>query len=191
MLKLIKLTTKKTKPDQGFSMLEVLVASLIAFGFLIGSLQAMVLAVALRVQAQEKQVANQLIQKEIEDINRIAITLNQNGTSYDVQTSRCSASNYDNGYAKALWDAYVADPAYEATPKQKLSIGTGSSGEDEGKEIGLDRTFLTTNSSGSNAPHKTLKIRYEVKEWDGTNFIGNAIAEDYLEIIPSAALQCP
>jgi type II secretory pathway pseudopilin PulG len=188
MLKLLKLTIKKTKTDQGFSLLEVLVASLIAFGFLVGSLQAMVLAVAIKVEAQKKQVANQLIQKDIEDIQRVALTLDQNGTSYDVETSKCSASDYGDGYADALWDAYVADASYEATPTQSISIGTSSTGGDEGEQVRLSRTLLT---AGSTAPHKTLKISYEVKEWDGTNLVGDAIATDYIEIIPPAALECP
>jgi Tfp pilus assembly protein PilV len=192
MLKLIRLTAKKTRTDQGFSMLEVLVASLIAFGFLMGSLQAIVLAVALRVEAQEKQIASQLIQKEIENINREATILDQNGTNYDVQTSKCLASAYSNGYAQALWNAYTASTSYQATPTQKLLIGTGSSGEDQGKELGL---ISIDQYASSKIPHKTLRIRYEVREWDDStstfDLSSDPIAEDYIEVIPNAALQCP
>jgi type II secretory pathway pseudopilin PulG len=174
MLKLIRLTAKKRQTDQGFSMLEVLVASLIAFGFLMGSLQAMVLAVALKVQAQEKQIANQLIQKEIEEINRIAITAPFDSNS--VETSKCIATSYANGYANALWDSYSTNAT--KTSSQKL-LG------DQGEVITLTSTKIDSNASNS-PPYKTLKIQYQVNDSEG-----NEIATDYIEVIPNAALQCP
>jgi Tfp pilus assembly protein PilV len=169
MFKLKKLYKKNSKSKTGFSLTEVLVAMLIAFFFVLGSMQALVLATAFRVKAQEKQRANQLIQEDIEQINLAARDL-------ALDHSKCGATTYNNGYAKNLWDNLPGIPS----DKQLL--------DDEGKTYRLSRQADTTNSA---SPHKVLKINYEVKEWDGSALVGNAIATDYIEVIPNAAVQCP
>ena len=65
--------------------------------------------------------------------------------------------------------------------------------------MALERNHLGAGSS--TAPYRTLKIRYEVWDWDGSNFLdkgGNVkddsdepITQTYVEIIPDAALSCP
>ncbi|MDJ0650063.1 MAG: hypothetical protein QNJ60_15335, partial [Xenococcaceae cyanobacterium MO_188.B19] len=69
---------------------------------------------------------------------------------------------------------------------------------EEGKELGLKRTHISLNRA--TAPYKTLKIYYEVKEWDGSDFdLDNdgsdaddeVIANRYVEVIPDVALECP
>jgi type II secretory pathway pseudopilin PulG len=169
MFKLKKLYKKNSKSKTGFSLTEVLVAMLIAFFFVLGTMQALVLATAFRVKAQEKQRANQLIQEDIEQINLAARDL-------AIDHSKCGATAYDNGYAKALWVSLPPEP------DEKQLLG------DEGKTYGLERQPVTTNST---APHKVLRINYKVKEWDGSALVGNAIATDYIEVIPNAAVQCP
>jgi prepilin-type N-terminal cleavage/methylation domain-containing protein len=158
---------KKSKSEAGFSLIEVLVAMLIATFFVLGSMQALVLATMLRVQAQEQQRANQLIQEDIEQIQLAARDL-------AVDYSKCSATTYNTGYAKALQDGLPSVPA------DKKLLG------DEGKTYRLTRTFVESSS-----PYKVLRINYEVKEWNGTNLVGDAIATDYIEVIPNAAVQCP
>ncbi|MGI0481625.1 type IV pilus modification PilV family protein [Geminocystis sp. CENA526] len=68
------LTLKDTK-EEGFSILEVLVTILVISGFLLGSLQATVLSVLLRVQAQDKQEAANWIQQDLELIRYQAFIL--------------------------------------------------------------------------------------------------------------------
>lgn len=180
MLKLQLLILKNFKTESGFTMMEVLIAIIIALCFVAVSLQAMVLATAFRVKAQEKQVANQLIQQDIENINAIAGLVPAN-------TSKCSAASYSYGYAKYLWDSYVSGTAYssysyQAVPSRYLL------NNNQGKKLGLNRTINTND----NPPNQALRISYEVKELDSSNnFTGNAIATDYLEVIPNAALSCP
>ncbi|MBE9171283.1 hypothetical protein IQ238_28560 [Pleurocapsales cyanobacterium LEGE 06147] len=160
-----------------------MVAILIAAGFLAASLQTMVVATVFRVKAQEKQVASQLIQEEIENLNSIAINLPST-------TSNCLATSYSNGYAQALWNAYNLSTSYQATPNKQLI------NNEEGKRLGLRRI---NQSASSIVPHKVLRIRYEVREFDGTDFAGdlddpndpNIIATDYIEVMPNAAFQCP
>ena len=182
MLKQIILNQKKFQSDSGFGLMEVLVAALITFFFVIGSMQALVLATAMRVQAQEKQRASQLIQEYIEQIQFEAEDL---ATNHRL----CSANAYDTdgstdfSASPPVVDSYAQSLAVNLpsipSPKQLLNGA--------GKTYGLgivDSTF-----PGSTA--KVLKISLEVKEWNGSSLIGNAIAEDYIEVIPNAAFECP
>jgi hypothetical protein len=64
-------------------------------------------------------------------------------------------------------------------------------GSNQGKRLGLDRGNLALSLT-STTPHQALRISYEVKELDSSNnFTGNAIAKDYIEVVPNAALSCP
>ena len=179
MLKLKLLIIRNLKTEQGFTMLEVLVAILIALGFVAVSLQGMVVATAFRVKAQEKQIANQLIQEDVENINAIAAILPAN-------PAKCSATDYDNGYAKYLWDSYTSAAyssySYTANPERRLLNDT------QGKRLRLTRIIQDDTSI---VPHQALRILYEVREWDGSSFSESIIATHYIEVIPNAALSCP
>ena len=183
-LKLKILSQAKLQSDQGFTIFEVLVAMIIALGFVATSLQAIVVATVFRVKAQEKELATQLIQEEIENIKWIANTLDQvpgtNPPEYNIVLSRCIADTYANGYAAALWAAYSGSTSYTAQPT-KIIAGNN--------QVRLTRTTTSTN----NPPNKTLKITYEVRNFDGVTLdtTGDPIATDYIEITPNAALQCP
>lgn len=61
--------------EKGFTILEVLVTILVITGFLLGSLQATVLATLLRVEAQEKQEIANWVQQDLELIKYHAFTL--------------------------------------------------------------------------------------------------------------------
>ena len=50
-----KLLLQQPKSESGFTLMEVLVASLMVFFFVVGSMQALALSVAIRVKAQERQ----------------------------------------------------------------------------------------------------------------------------------------
>ena len=167
MLNIKKIYAQKSQSEAGFTLLEVLVAMLIAFFFVIGSMQALVLATALRVKAQERQRANQLIQEDIEQIQFEAEDL-------AINHSLCTATAYNNSYAQSLWTNLPSVPA----DKQLL--------DGQGKTYRLSRTVDTANSTA-----KVLKINFSVQEWDGSALVGNAIATDYIEVIPNAAIQCP
>lgn len=201
MKKIFKLKSTTSKLETGFVTLEVLVALLAATGFVILSLQFLVSAMVFKVQAQEKQRANQLIQEDIERLNQLGTTLSVGvpaGTA-----PMCNPTVYDNGFAKALWDAL---PAGVQTKNVLENIDqTDGSFDTDGKQLALRRFPISGSSGGNNstAPHRTLKVGYQVWNWNSTdNTYRNAlgavltasdepIAETYVEIIPDAALQCP
>ena len=69
MKKLFKLrqiaVLKTSQKEAGFTTLEILIQLLIALGFVAVSMQSLVYAMAMKVQAQEKQRANELIQEDV------------------------------------------------------------------------------------------------------------------------------
>ena len=192
-----KLFTSKTitsDKEAGFTTFEVLISLLIALGFVAVSMQSLVYAMAMRVQAQEKQRANELIQEDIERINRLGSVLT---TGASGAVPMCNATDYDDGLAKALWDDINATGTRTKTIIKKIdSSGSVSTG---GKRIALERTHVSNTSS--TAPHRTLKVGYQVWNWNGTTYTDEnggtitsgeePIAETYVEIIPDVALQCP
>lgn len=189
---------KIAKPEKGFITLEILIALLIALGFVAVSMQSLVYAMAIKVQAQEKQRANQLIQEDIERINQLGSDTTLAGT--------CDAANYAAGYASNLWTALQATAnadnlATTVTTSLLKSLQPDGIENNAGKTLGLRRFHISVTANNSNAPHRILKIGYQVWDWDGANFTnenGGAItatdepiAETYVEIIPDVALACP
>jgi Tfp pilus assembly protein PilV len=164
LLKLRKIDSRK---DTGFTTLEILISLVIALLFVAVSMQSLVYAMAMKVQAQEKQRANELIQEDT-----------------------CNPTNYAGGYAKALWTASIP-----ANTQTKTIIKTG------GRQLALRRFEMSSTANNSTAPHRTLKVGYQIWNWDGTNFLDKnggtlgagdePIAETYVEVIPDVALECP
>jgi len=195
MKKLFPSKLIRHKSEHGFVTLEVLVALLTATGFVILSLQFFVGAMAIKVQAQEKQRANQLIQEDIERLNELGSTL-VGGAAGAAPT--CDATAYANSFAQALW---VALPGGIQTKNVLENVDQSDGSLDtNGKQLALQRFHVSGTANNSAAPHKTLKVRYQVWDWNGAyvNRVGAAltatdepIAETYVEIIPDVALQCP
>lgn len=175
MLKILLKTNQKIAfTESGFTLLEVLVAVLIGFFFVIGSMQALVLATAIRVEAQERQRADQLIQEDIEQVKSTASTL-------AVDHKLCSATAFDpsnNDGTGGVYDSYAEKLFWTlpGVPSPKYLI----EGVTTSKQYSLNRTRDETNSTA-----KVLKINYTVVE------SGSTVATDYLEVIPNAAIQCP
>ena len=160
---------KKTLPDKGFLTLEIIIATLVAFAFLMFSLQALVWGMFLKVQAQEDQRANQLIQEDIEAFASLGNTL-----TLDLNTN-CNADVYGNGYAFGLWDSFD-------NPDTPVSISLLSGGG--GAELTLNRTHVS--AINGTAPFRTLGIYYQVRNNDN-----DLVASRYIEMIPDQALRCP
>ena len=182
MLQKIILQSKKKSSDQGFLTIEVILATVVSFFFLMFSLQAFATAMFMKVQAQQDQRADQLIQEDIERIGGLSSTLTLN------MNVACNLTGYDNGYDR-LWDALIAQvPAGNAAlDASLLSDGTGVT-------LRLSRTHLNNN------PNRTLKIFYQVTNSNGDvdnngDVFGDAddviAATRYVEIIPDEALRCP
>jgi type II secretory pathway pseudopilin PulG len=191
MKKLIKLKLAASK-EQGFITLEVIVGILVAFFFLMGAMQSLVYAMALKVQAQEKQRASQLITGDIELANDLANSSDLVVDSADFADT-CNATTYANGFGQKLLDKLEEDN--EHPTEFTLSNGGGT-------QLALFRDPVPPIIP-DDAPYRTLKVRYEV--WwgfDGTDYLNRKgdpkddavdkpIAETYVEIIPDVALACP
>ena len=170
----IILQSKKNLPDRGFLTLEIIVATLVAFFFLMFSLQALTLSMFMKVQAQEDQRADQLIQEDIERVGNLSNILT---------AGECNAASYNDGYAKELWDDLIADTP-QTSPDLTASLLTPSAGGATGTTLSLSRTHISANET--TGLYRNLKIHYQV-----TNSNSEIIASRYLELIPDAALQCP
>ena len=179
MQKLFRFQLKKSL-DKGFTTLEVLVSIVIALAFVSVAMQSFVLAMAMKVQAQEKQRANLLIQEELELLNDRASILAEDHANKCNPIASGGNTEYENGYAEALFASLGNEP----DAVYLLSSGTG-------KRIVLARDHISDTSS--DAPHRTLKINYRVRKIDeGTgNPTGDPIANRYVEVIPDVALRCP
>lgn len=201
MKKLLKLQNSKYSPDDGFITLEILVSIFIASAFLAVSMQSLVFAMAMKIQAQEKNKANELITEQLEMTNALANSSSLAGV--------CDTSNYPDGYGSGLWNELNIDNTDPPT-KTLLADGHGKTLALEAEEVSNDPLGIYTNP-----PHRTLKVRYQVWEWDdhdgdggndflakdrtvrtlpnpGANIAGDQpIAETYVEIIPDVALACP
>ena len=123
--------------NQGFITIEIIIALLIAFGFLMVSLQTLVLGMVFKVKAQEEQKANKLIQEDVEAIrnqananvltSRLATILTNNddlSTGFDRSSEPiddvCNATSYNEGYGQALWFAYT-NQDYDASNSNRYS----------------------------------------------------------------------
>ena len=230
LLKLKKITSGK---DAGFTTFEILISLLIALGFVAVSMQSLVYAMAMKVQAQEKQRANELIQEDIERINRLGSSLAKGTPAVPATpatgatpatpaipaappfcnpvatpTTTPARTAYENGYAQALWNSLQTEAAgTETTTSASLrktlikKVDSTGATQSQGKTLALRRFHVSEGSS--TAPHRTLKVGYQVWNWDSTNSDfknknngdidtgDEPIAETYVEIIPDVALQCP
>ena len=185
MKKLFKFRHRKTS-DLGFSTLEVLVSIIIALAFVSVAMQSFVLGMAMKVQAQEKQRANQLIQEDLERLSDLASIIaedHNNKCDPVAVTTGTTSTAYENGYAYELWEDI---DAVTVAPVSLLSDGTGKTLTLVRTPVSGDPTATPAIPISSTAPHRTLKINYQV-----TDPNNNVIAERYVEVIPDVALRCP
>lgn len=222
LLLLFKFKKVTPRKETGFTTLEILISLIIALLFVAVSMQSLVYAMAMKVQAQEKQRANELIQEDIERINRLGSTLAAGAAAIPAvpasgatpavaavaaarpfcnpvaTTTSPARTAYENGYAKALWDAIPTTTQTKTIIKKINSDGSVGTG---GKQLALRRFEISSTTNNSSALHRTLKVGYQVWDWNGTTFVDKnndtdlagdePIAETYVEIIPDVALRCP
>ncbi|BAQ63629.1 hypothetical protein GM3709_394 [Geminocystis sp. NIES-3709] len=165
---------RKGKKQGGFSVLEVLVTILVLSGFLLGSLQATVLATLLRVQAQDKQDAANWLQQDLELVRYQAFLLDNPTEASGLTPTKANACS-GSTYGQRLQD--FIDGVYASTAT--VTVNT--------KSYNVTRTY--TNSGN------ILRIAYLVEygtthpryKGSGAN---NTLAELSTEVIPNAALSC-
>jgi prepilin-type N-terminal cleavage/methylation domain-containing protein len=173
------LGNKKAEGEKGFTILEVLVTILVISGFLLGSLQATVLATLFRVQAQDKQEAANWIQQDLELIKYRAFALDIeapfNPPNPDVTPTK---ANGCGNYRTRLQNILPSIPTPVPISSNPIRNYT------------VTRTYNNTTSD-------VLTINYTVayasshprfKTGTGAN---NTIAILSTEVLPNAALTCP
>jgi hypothetical protein len=177
------LKPKLTQTEQGLTSLEVLAAMLVTSIFFLLSMQLQVVSSMFQVKADLKEEAHKWILQEKQAAELLA-------ESVAVDNSRCSAATFDAGYAASLRNTLEATrPINPRTyDVDKEFDGIKSEAIISSPSLNMVRTY---NSATSQAPHEVLGITYEVKQWDGSAYIGDTIAEDSIELIPDVVLQCP
>jgi type II secretory pathway pseudopilin PulG len=195
---LFKLGKRVSQKEAGFSTFEILISLIIALLFVAVAMQSLVYAMAMKVQAQEKQRANELIQEDVERLNQLGSTLPPTPVPATCNPVGIPSVAYQNGYAQLLWNSLPGATQTKTIVKKVKSDGSVDTG---GKQIALERLHVSSTIDNSTFPHRTLRIKYKVWNWNGTNYtnqIGGAItaanqpiAETYVEVIPDVALQCP
>lgn len=184
--------SKIPQAEQGFTFLEVLVAMLIVTVFLFASLQMMVMMAMVTTQARVRREANNWIDSDIKEVLHQAEEL-------PGDISRCSASNYNSGYARALIAqlSFIGNPttittnyvSYDSFTNllnpQQISMAQKRGGVVQ-KSIRLTRFYESYESSP-----KVLRIRYQVEELDVNGNPVQPLAEQYIDVIPNVALVCP
>ncbi|MBJ7898931.1 MAG: type II secretion system protein [Cyanobacteria bacterium RI_101] len=150
---------------QGFSMLEVLVALFAAFFFLMGTMNAMVVAAVMQVKAERQAQGLYLIQQDLEAIRARAADPSLGATTM------CTASTFSAGYGGAL--KTVVDAISKPTPQGLLSLPN--------KVYTLTRT-----TGGSDTNPSILTLSYTVSHPNDSE----PIATLYTEVLPNVALSC-
>ena len=167
------LQSKKTLPDKGFLTLEIIVATLVAFFFLMFSLQALTLSMFLKVKAQEDLRANELIQEDIERVGDLSGNI-------PFDENICDMTVYEGSYPELLWKSLTT----KAPTVTSSLIKTTDIYESKGALLSLYRTHVS--AADMIPPFRNLRIFYQVKKANN-----QVVASRYLEIIPDEALRCP
>ncbi|MGB5768265.1 MAG: hypothetical protein WBM32_00090 [Crocosphaera sp.] len=165
MYNLIRYVYCLKKTNQGFTTIDILAGTLMISLFFSVSMQVLAIGTVYRIQGQKIQKANLLIQ---EDIERVRLIASQQITQNNL---KCNALTYDEGYAKALADSLPV-------PSPHILFN---------KNYKIDRIY---DPARSVVPHKLLKITYEFKEWNGTQFIGIPVTTYSVEVTPDVASFC-
>lgn len=160
----ILLATLRKNQEKGFTILEVLVTILVISGFLLGSLQATVLAVFLRIQAQDKQEAANWIQQDLELIRYQAFILD-GGVAV---SATCTS-----GYASALNTAIGSITNPVVINNKNYSV-----------------TRTPTSNSNILTINYTVAYASTHPRFKSVSGADNTVTTLSTEVIPNAALSC-
>ncbi len=220
LLKTHVLRGKHPPLADGFTMVEVLVAILVATAFVMGTLQAMVINAIYQVRAEREAQATFWIQQDMEKIKGIAELPPLDGSD----TSPCWAAGegaFDDGFGGMLRDElhanYAIGDSYSSNAKT-LNVQIAS----EKRLVNSKRPYrlvrivegLTPVASGSSmrvadqSPH-VLRVTYKVGEpyvaaedSNGVDAGGDKLRDDdgkgfkeilaqfYTEVIPGGSFKC-
>ena len=158
------------KPEAGFSLIELLVATLVVTFFFIFSLEAMVLATLGQIRAREDAQATLEIQENLESIRAFAASYEPN------------PANFSNLCANVGGVSLADDMLSQIQANSDLDVPSSVTLTASNKDYAFQRTFAT-----SIAEPNLVSVRYEIN--DGSD--SRILAELFTEVIPDVAVDCP
>ncbi|PSO96430.1 MAG: hypothetical protein BRC48_06745 [Cyanobacteria bacterium QS_9_48_30] len=187
--------------EEGFTLLETLVAMLVATTFVAATMQAMVIAAYSRIRAQETSEATSLIQEDLEEVKFIATKERYHPSETELD-HRCDANgdndrkfdkndaNRDEGLADGLRDEVLEETErdrYEITNPTDYKTIYSREVESDEIEIGKNYVLKRTLNIADKEPYNVLELEYEVINPQEDE---DPVAEMYTEVIPDAAFEC-
>lgn len=141
---MLKFKSRLLQPEQGFTLTEVLVATLVVSGFIAASMQAVVLATAFKVRAKQYAEATTFIQENLEFVK---LRASQYGNPQRCNTDLDGDGTFESneGYAQGLLADLGGSPF--SVPKQIAD---------------RPHTLTGTAAVRNVAPFEVLQIAYSV-----------------------------
>lgn len=136
---------KLSQQEEGFTLIEVLVAILITTLFIAVSMQAMVFAAIFKTRAQEFTQATTWIQEDLEDVKYQA-------SQYPEDPAKCNVNSVNNGYADGFRDSLPQGPT------------NGTYSNSSSKTFRTNKLFVNrrTTTPVDTSPYNLLQISYDV-----------------------------
>jgi prepilin-type N-terminal cleavage/methylation domain-containing protein len=161
------------RPSKGFTLVEVMVALMVAAIFVAVTMQALVSAAFFRARAEQFDEAANWIQEDLEAVINRAGQYEMSAMPY---STRCviPPTSAVNGVAAG----FLSDAT--GLGGTSTALGPKSFG---GKSFTLLRTATTATAD----PYRLLQLTYTVTPEEG----GPAVATITTEVIPYAVLKCP
>lgn len=166
-----------SKEEEGFSLLEVLVTILVITGFVLGALQATVLATLFRVTARDRQEAANWIQQDLELIRFHAY-------------SRLDMPTPSSGFTTSVNNTQACTNRQYGTRLRDYLIAQGFNNTDT---VNIDNRIYSISRSYTPV-NNTLRIEYRVEY--ATNHPrysssgNNLVSRLTTEVLPNAAINC-
>jgi prepilin-type N-terminal cleavage/methylation domain-containing protein len=161
------LESVRRSAQQGFTMFEVLIALMISFLFLTGTLNAMVMATVMRVRAERQAQAGYWIKEDLERVRSDAAAFSD--------TSNCTNTPPNVGVDYAVSGTMAAA---DGIPSMVASTKT---------ILGRNATMTRQVAANGNV----ISLTYTVRNTEITDTNKNILASLYTEVLPAAALSCP
>jgi prepilin-type N-terminal cleavage/methylation domain-containing protein len=169
------LKSVRQSAQQGFTMFEVLIALMISFLFLTGTLNAMVMATVMRVRAERQAQAGYWIKEDLENVRADA------------------AAFLDVSGCPNIGTSYASTGTMAPDDGIPLVVGTGTETATTNTKTILGRNTRLTRTA--TPVGNVLQLSYLVENTEIADTTENRrqrrLAELYTEVLPAAALDCP
>lgn len=158
-----------SSPEQGFTLVEVLVGSVVVIAFVGTTMQALLTATLFRVKGQELSEATNWINEDLEMVKYKATQL-----AADSSGQACKPTAPSQGYATLL------DQSIPIVNANKVSAMGGR-----------PYTLTRTETPSGTAPYNVLEVTYTVTSASGEQTPPREISKRIAKVIPNVALACP